>query len=242
MDNALMLGLQTQRVLQRRLDVSANNLANISTAGFKADALMTEEVDDTGASADANPTDIRFVRDVGLTRDMGQGEIASTGNPLDVAIEGNGFFMVQGPNGPQYTRDGAFKLTGDGQLVTGDGRPVLNSGGAPITFDAQGESPTIGRDGAITVAGNEVGRLGVVMFTSPGALSKVGDNLWDAHGQQSQPFDGVVVQGALEGSNVRPVIEITRLIEISRAYQSAAQFVANADALRQRAIQTLGQA
>ena len=238
-----MLGLQTQRVLQRRLDVSANNLANVDTSGFKADELITEEIDDTGASTEVNPTDIRFVRDIGLGRDMSQGEIASTGNPLDVAIEGNGFFMVQGANGqPMYTRDGAFKLAADGQLVTRDGRPVLNSGGAPISIDAQGESPTIGRDGAITVAGNEVGRLGVVMFTAPGALSKVGDNLWDAHGQQSQPFDGVVVQGALEGSNVRPVIEITRLIEISRAYQSAAQFVANADSLRQRAIQTLGQA
>lgn len=243
MDNALLLGLQTQRVLQRRLDVSANNLANVDTSGFKADELITEELDNTGASADVNPTDIRFVRDIGLGRDMSQGEIASTGNPLDVAIEGNGYFMVQGLNGqPMYTRDGAFKLTGDGQLVTGDGRAVLNSGGAPIAIDAQGESPTIGRDGAITVAGNEVGRLGVVMFAAPGALSKVGDNLWDAHGQQSQPFDGVVVQGALEGSNVRPVVEITRLIEISRAYQSAAQFVANADSLRQRAIQTLGQA
>ena len=238
-----MLGLQTQRVLQRRLDVAANNLANINTSGFKADELLTEEVDNTGASADVSPTDIRFVRDIGLTRNMAQGDIATTGNPLDVAIEGNGFLMVQGPNGqPMYTRDGALKITGEGQLVTGDGRPVLNSGGAPITLDLQGESPTIGRDGAITAAGTEVGRLGVVMFTAPGALSKVGDNLWDAHGQQSQPFDGVVVQGALEGSNVRPVLEITRLIEISRAYQSAAQFVANADSLRQRAIQTLGQA
>lgn len=239
-----MLGLQTQRVLQRRLDVAANNLSNVNTSGFKADDLLTEEVDNTGASADENPTDIRFVRDVGLGRDMRQGEIASTGNPLDVAIEGNGFFMVQGPGGQtMYTRDGAFKLSSDGQLVTGDGRPVLNSGGAPITIDSDtGEGPQIGRDGAITVAGNEVGRLGVVMFAAPGALSKVGDNLWDAHGQASEPFDGVVMQGALEGSNVRPVIEITRLIEISRAYQSAAQFVANADSLRQRAIQTLGQA
>src|SRR6476661_7232429 len=164
MDNALMLGLQTQRVLQRRLDVSANNLANINTSGFKADELLTEEVDDTGASAEVDPTDIRFVRDVGLARDLSQGEIASTGNPLDVA----GFFMVQGPQGQtMYTRDGAFKLSGEGQLVTADGRPVLNSGGAPITIESDtGESPQIGRDGAITVAGNEVGRLGVVMFAA----------------------------------------------------------------------------
>jgi flagellar basal-body rod protein FlgF len=173
-------------------------------------------------------------------RDMRQGPIAMTGNPFDVAIEGDGFFMVEGPDGPLYTRDGAFSITGEGRVVTADGRAVLNSGGAPIVFDPQGESPAIGRDGAITVAGVEVGRIGVVSFTAPGALSKVGDNLWDAQDQPPGEFEGVVLQGALEGSNVRPVIELTRLIEISRAYQSAARIVSNADELRQRAIQQLG--
>jgi flagellar basal-body rod protein FlgF len=240
MDNALMLGLQTQRVLQRRMDVAANNLANVATAGFKADGLVLAEADATTAHAQANPSDIRFVRDVALMRDMRQGPIAMTGNPLDVAIEGDGFFMVEGPSGPLYTRDGAFSLTGEGRLVTSDGRAVLNSGGAPIAFDPQGESPVIGRDGAIRVAGVEAGRIGVASFAAPGALLKVGDNLWDAQAQVSETFEGVVVQGALEGSNVRPVIELTRLIEISRAYQSAAKIVSGADDLRQRAIERLG--
>jgi flagellar basal-body rod protein FlgF len=240
MDNAQMLGLQTQRVLQRRMDVAANNLANISTAGFKADALVLEEVSGTNAHAEEDPRQIRFVRDIGLMRDMGQGPIAMTGNALDVAIEGAGFFMIEGPSGPLYTRDGAFTLTGEGQLSTTDGRAVLNSGGAPIVFDPQGESPSIGRDGAIRVAGVEVGRIGVAAFAAPGALSKVGDNLWDAQGQPTGTFEGVVVQGALEGSNVRPVLELTRLIEISRAYQSAAKIVSGADELRQRAIERLG--
>lgn len=237
-----MLGLQTQRVLQRRMDIAANNLANVATTGFKADALLTEEVDDTGAQATDQPRDVVFVRDVGLMRDMRQGEIAMTGNPLDVAIEGDGFFMVQGPAGTLYTRDGAFTLTGDGRLVTGDGRAVLDSGGSPIVFDAQGESPAIGRDGAIRIAGTEVGRLGVARFQRPGALEKFGENLWDAQGQPQTAFEGVVVQGALEGSNVRPVVELTKLIEISRAYQSAAKIVAGSDELRQRAIERLGRA
>ncbi len=224
------------------MDVAANNLANLATTGFKADALVIETVDDTEAHADADPADIRFVRDVGLMRDMRQGEIAMTGNPLDVAIEGSGFFMVQGPSGPLYTRDGAFTMTGAGQLVTTDGRPVLNSGGSPIVFDPQGESPSIGRDGAINIAGAEVGRIGVAAFAAPHALQKVGDNLWSAQGQTQTTFEGVVVQGALEGSNVRPVIELTRLIEISRAYQSAAKIVSGADELRQRAIERLGRA
>lgn len=240
MDNSLLLGLQTQRVLQRRMDVAANNLANVATAGFKADALVMEEANRTNAHADADPRDIRFVRDVTLMRDMRQGPIAMTGNPLDVAIEGDGFFMVEGPNGPLFTRDGAFTLTGDGRLVTGDGRAVLNSGGTPIVFDAQGESPVIGRDGVIRVAGVEAGQIGVASFAAPGALSKVGDNLWDAQGQAQGEFEGIVVQGAIEGSNVRPVIELTRLIEISRAYQSAARIVSGADELRKSAIERLG--
>jgi flagellar basal-body rod protein FlgF len=236
----MMIGLQTQRVLQRRMDIAANNLANVATAGFKADGLVLEEADDTAASAQADPQDIRFVRDITVMRDMRQGPIAMTGNPLDVAIEGDGFFMVEGPNGPLYTRDGAFSLTGNGELVTSDGRAVLNSGGTPIVFDPQGENPSIGRDGAIRVGGVEAGRLGVVAFTRPGALSKVGDNLWEAQGQTGGAFEGVVMQGAIEGSNVRPVLELTRLIEISRAYQSAARIVSGADELRKSAIERLG--
>lgn len=235
-----MLALQTQRVLQRRLDVTANNLANVNTSGFKADDVMADNVD-TAAHAEDTPEDVIFVRDIGLARDMRQGPIASTDNPLDVAIEGDGFFMVQGIGGEtMYTRDGAFSLAGDGRLVTSDGHAVLSSGGAPIVLDPQGESPSIGRDGVIRVAGVEAGRIGAVRFAAPGALTKVGDNLWDAHGQASGEFQGVVLQGAIEGSNVRPVLELTRLIEISRAYQSAAKIVSNSDELRQRAIQQLG--
>ncbi len=236
-----MLGLQTQRVLQRRMDVTANNLANVATTGFKADELLFEEVEDTAASAEESPTDIVFVRDIGMLHRMEQGPVAMTGNPFDVALEGDGFFMVEGPGGrPLYTRDGAFTLTGEGRLVTSEGRAVLSSGGAPIVLDPQGETPSIGRDGAIRVAGIEAGRIGTAAFAASGALSKVGDNLWDAQGQTPGAFEGVVVQGALEGSNVRPVTELTRLIEISRAYQSAAKIVSGADDLRQRAIERLG--
>jgi flagellar basal-body rod protein FlgF len=240
MDNALMLGLQTQRVLQRRMDVTANNLANVATSGFKADELLFEEVTNTGASAEEAPSDVVFVRDIGILHRMEQGPIAMTGNPLDVALEGDGFIMVEGPNGPLYTRDGAFTLTGEGRLVTSEGRAVLSSGGAPIVLDPQGDTPSIGRDGAIRVAGVEAGRIGVASFAAPGALSKVGDNLWDAQNQAPGEFEGVVLQGALEGSNVRPVVELTRLISISRAYQSAAKIVSQADELRKSAIQQLG--
>lgn len=237
-----MIGLQTQRVLQRRMEITANNLANVATSGFKADSLMLDETTPRRARSEDTPHDIRFVRDMGLARDMSQGAITSTGNPFDVALEGNGFLMVQGENGPLYTRDGALAMNAQGQLVTSEGRPVLGSGGQAIQFDPQGESPSIARDGAISVRGEEVGRLGVVAFERPGALQKVGDNLWEANGQESGEFEGVVVQGAVEASNVRPVIELNRLIEISRAYQSAGNMVASEDDLRKRTLERLGRA
>jgi flagellar basal-body rod protein FlgF len=240
MDNALLIGMQTQRVLQRRLDTAANNLANVNTHGFKADTLVLVEIEADTAKAAEDPSEILFVRDAGLMRDMRQGPIAMTGNPLDVAIEGDGFFMVEGDGGPLYTRDGAFQLSGAGELVTSDGRAVLNAGGTPIVFDPQGESPAIGRDGVVRIAGVEVGRLGVTSFAQPAGLEKLGDNLWHAGGQATTPFEGVVVQGAIEGSNVRPVLELTRLLEISRAYQSAARIVSGSDELRKNAIQSLG--
>ena len=127
---------------------NATSLTPPGGADAGIDATFTVNGSNSPPVATDGVSDVRFVRDIGLTRDMDQGAIAMTGNALDVALEGQGFFMVQGPNGPLYTRDGAFTLTGEGRLVTSDGRAVLSSGGAPIVFDPQGEAPVIGRDGA----------------------------------------------------------------------------------------------
>jgi flagellar basal-body rod protein FlgF len=242
MDNLQLLAVQTQRVLQRRMEAASNNMANVSTSGFKAEGLVTEVDARRPARSQGLPSDIRFVRDVGMSRDFSQGAITKTGEPLDVALEGEGFFTVQGKDGTRYTRDGAFTLDAGGQLVTQNGDPVLNSGGAPIVFDPQGERPQIDADGAIRVAGAEVGRLGVVAFANPAALEQTGDNLWSARGQASTTFEGKVVQGALEGSNVNPVAQLTDIIEISRAYEAAARIVKNGDDLRQRTLERLARA
>lgn len=242
MDNLQLLAVQTQRVMQRRMETAANNLANVSTSGFKADGLLTEMDARRPARSASAPTDVRFVRDVGLTRDMTQGPLSRTGEALDVALEGEGYFTVQSRGGTYYTRNGAFQLDATGQLKTGAGDLVLNSGGAPIVFDPQGEAPKIGADGAITIGGAEVSRLGVVNFAPGTPLEKVGDNLFAAEGAPTGTFEGTVVQGAIEGSNVNPVLELTRIIEISRAYESAARIVRSGDDLRQRTIERLGRA
>lgn len=240
MDSAMLLGLQSQRLLQRRMDIAANNLANVSTTGFKADQLVVEEITPPETFATEGPRDIRFSRDLTVARDLRQGPITVTGNPFDLAIEGEGYFMVQGEDGPLYTRDGAFTLDGAGQVVTGEGRPVLNQGGAPIVVDPRGEQPTIDRQGVIRIAGVEAGRIGVMQFDRPGALERIGENLWDAGEQAGAPAEGQVIQGALESSNVIAIVEMTNLIQISRAYESAARIVRSADDLRQRAIDRLG--
>lgn len=243
MDNLQLLGVQTQRVLQRRLETAANNLANVSTNGFKADTLVTEVADGGRARSADLPRDVRFVRDVGDARDFSQGAITTTGGVFDVALRGDGFFLVADPKlGTVYTRDGAFQLDATGQLVTKDGRNVLNAGGAPIVFDPQGERPTIDAEGAIQVGGAEVGRIGVVNFANPAALEKVGANAFNAKGQATTAFEGSVVQGAIEGSNVNAVVELTRVIEISRAYESAARIVRNGDDLRKSAIERFARA
>lgn len=239
-----MIAMQNQMVLQRRLEAVANNLANLSTSGFKADNFAFEVDVDPAAASVAKPNDIRFVRESGLIRDMSQGAIRMTGSPFDLAIEGQGFFAVQREDGSTaYTRDGAFTLSADGALSTEDGRPVLSDAGAPIVLDLRGEQASIDKDGAINVAGVEAGRVGVYTFEDPESLSKLGDNLYAPGQQAATPSaEARIVQGALEGSNVRAVVELTRMIEISRAYESAARMITNDDTLRKSAIETLGKA
>jgi flagellar basal-body rod protein FlgF len=125
--------------------------------------------------------------------------------------------------------------------VTKDGRQVLSDSGAPLVFDLRGEAPVIDVDGAVSVAGVEAGRIGLYSFTAPDELEKMGDNLYTAGNQAAtKSEDAHLVQGAIEGSNVRAIVEMTRMIEISRAYESASRMVNNDDTLRKSAIQTLG--
>ncbi len=244
MDNALMIGMQTQMVLRRRMEAVANNIANVATSGFKADTF-TFEMDASEAASDSGEVkDIRFVREAGLVRDMASGPIANTGNPFDVAIDGDGFFAIQGDDGAtQYTRDGSFVLGADGRLMTQSGHAVLGESGAPLVFDLRGEQPVIDKTGSISIAGVEAGKLGVFEFEAPEGLEKVGYNAY-APGDQAAiaSAESRVIQGALEGSNVKAVVELTRLIEISRAYESASRMVSGEDELRKSAIEKLGRA
>lgn len=248
MDNATYVGLSKQILLQRELDIVANNLANADTTGFKVESLVsgTDPALPAGTVGVTQP--VQFAVDNGLARDFTQGALSQTGAPLDLAISGSGFFQVQTASGVQYTRDGRFSTNAQSQIVTQSGDPVLDASGSPITINPQGGPPTIGRDGTITqtVQGQSsaqvVGQIGVVSFTDLSALSKQGDGLYSLTTNETPQAstDSVVEQGMLEGSNVQSIIQITDLIRIQRAYEMVSQMMSSTADLSSSTIQTLG--
>ncbi len=234
-----MVGLSAQQVLRQRMDLTANNLANMTTTGFKAEHLVTRELSEQPANATEQPKDIAFVDAWMLQRDFKAGPMERTGNPLDVAIEGEGFFSVATPAGEAFTRDGAFSIGPDGTLVSRSGHAVMGDGG-PIALNTAGGPVTITGEGSIMQDGVTVGRLKVSSFQTPGALEKIGNNLWKATDEApATPEQIKIASGFLEGSNVNAVLELTKMIEISRTYESVASALAQADQLRSQSIEKL---
>jgi len=230
MENALLLGLSRQVALGRELEVVANNLANINTTGYKADRSIFEQFLMPPASGEDFPAgsqQVSFVRDRATWHNMGSGAIQRTGGPTDVAIDGDGFLVVQTPRGQRYTRNGALQINAAGTLVTSAGDPVLGVGG-PIQFQTTDSNISIGEDGTITVregasatSDSSRGKLQIVTFANNDQLQKEGSSLFAApNGVVSQPASAntKVVQGAIEQSNVSAVAEMARMIDITRTY------------------------
>jgi flagellar basal-body rod protein FlgF len=244
MDNALYVGLSRQIVLRREMDIVANNIANADTNGFKVESLLTAETPSAPASTSQGPNPIKFVAETGVARDFGQGALRRTDAPFDVAVEGKGFFKVNTKAGDRFTRDGHFRTDDNGRLVTQAGDPVADDGGGDITLDLQKGPITIADDGTISQGTERVAKIGVYQFTALGALDKAGGNLYQNVSNQ-QPVaatDSKVRQGMLEGSNVNPILEITRMIEVSRAYEQTAQMMASEQDLSRNSVARLGRA
>ena len=248
MDNTMYVGLSKQILLQRELDIAANNLANVDTTGFKVESMVSASDDDNTARTIGVTPPVKFAIDQGRARDFTQGGLTKTGAPFDLAISGDGFFQVQTASGVRYTRDGRFAVNAQSQLVTQTGDAVLDASGSPITVNPQGNTPVIGRDGTITqtvsgqVNSQVVGKIGVVTFPNLSALSKEGDGMYSLATNQSptQSLNPVVQQGMLEGSNVNSVIQITDLIRINRAYEMVSQMLSSTADLTATAVQQLG--
>ncbi len=244
MDNALLLSLSNQMVARRSMEVIANNIANMNTTGFKRESPVFQEyvvkVDAEGAHGRVKEP-LSFVRDTLATHDMSGGEMKTTGNPLDLAIEGDGFFVISTPEGERYTRNGNFGRDDTGRLVTSSGNPVLDDGGSEIVFSPEETSVTIARDGSISTEQGIRGRLGVVAFDNPQTLKPIGDSLWEAAEAPVTVEGNTVVQGMLESSNVQPVVEMVRMIDIMRSYQASTELLNAGEELSRRAVQKLGE-
>lgn len=242
MQNALFVGVSSQVALQRELDVIANNMANVSTTGFKGRSTRFQEYLMPTASADSFQTSDRrvsYVIDQGTALDLGQGAIEPDGNPLHVAVNGEAFLGVQTPQGVRYTRNGAFEIDAKGTLVNSDGYAVQGEGG-PITINAQETGLSIGPDGTISTDLGVRGRVRLVTFANPQRLTNECANLY-ASTEQPQPagIKGRLESGALEKSNVKPVLEMTRLMDVNRTYAMVSSVITRLDDLRGTAIRRL---
>ncbi len=244
MDNALLITLSAQNALIRQMEAAANNIANVTTNGFKSESVLFTPYNKDPASIVEKPTEIDFVRDYTIARDMRPGALIRTDNSFDVALTSDGFFTIQDANGVAYTRDGSFTLDPNGVLVTHSGKPVLDTGGQPITIDVTQGTPQIGKTGIITQNGTEVATLGIASFARPGALDKIGDNLLRANaaaGQATPTETPEIVQGMIEGSNTVAIQELTKIMEINRAFEQATKLQKQAEDLRSKAINKLAQ-
>lgn len=221
MDNSVYIALSRQSTLFRDMNAVANNIANVNTTGYKAEKVMfTDYLVDDG-----NRHKMAFSQDIASYRDLAEGAMESTGNELDVAIEGPGYFMVQAPFGVGYTRAGNFTLNNNGQMVTHDGYPVLDEGGQPIEIPPEAQTIEIGENGLILIDGVEGGVLGVREFANQQELKPVSQNLLRADGGGIEAIASRVVQGAIEKSNVNAVQELTRMIQVSRAVGGTAKYI-----------------
>jgi len=250
MENALLIGLSRQMALQRELDVVANNIANLNTTGYKADGDLFQEYMSPVARSERFQRPDRpmsFVLDRATWHDLGQGPLQQTGNPLDVAIDGNAFLAVQTPRGERYTRNGALQINANGELVTTEGYQVIGDTG-PIVFQPGDQNIAINREGTITVrertnvAESPRGRLRLVSFAQPERLSKDGATMFAAPAglaPQPAPASAGVIQGSIEKSNVRGIIEMTHMIDVTRAYTAVSSMLQTQSDLRRTAIQQL---
>ncbi len=215
MSNSIYATISRQDGLLKELQVVANNIANANTTGYKTDrAVFAEYLVSTGTDTPSLSMGALAGHDFDLT----QGTVKFTGGKFDVAIQGEGFFALQTPAGERLTRAGSFQVSADGELITPDGASVLDAGNTPIQIPPEAVNISIAGDGTITVDGELLGQLGV--FRANGQLQRDTDTRFAAAGGIEPVENANVLQGALEASNVSPVLEMARMIEVQRAYEA----------------------
>lgn len=226
METTSYIALSNQGALRREMDSIANNMANMNTTGFKGERMMFVDHLTRSRSGDFIADQrLAFVRDIANYRDTSEGPIEQTGNTLDVAIHGDGYFAVQTPDGERYTRSGNFRLDNGGQLVTQDGLPVLSDAGAPIFFAREDTTITIAGDGSVSTENGLLGKLRVVTFDNQQDMLGVGSGLYTTDQAPIAKPDAQIAQYALEKSNIEAITEMTRMMDVNRKYASTQKMI-----------------
>lgn len=248
MDSNSSILLSGEMALRRQLEVTANNIANMDTTGFKREAPVfqayVDKIDDSPVPANEAKR-VNYVLDYGTVHDLTAGSFKPTGNPLDFMINGMGYFGVRtGEGGIAYTRNGHFLIDAAGFLVDNQGRQVMGADEQPIEIDlAQRTSVSVSASGAIRGAEGDIGRIGVYQFPNEGLVEQRGDGLFDGVGGEVAAADAVNLKvGGLESSNVNGVVETTALVEVQRRYEASRKISQSINELRRSAIQRLGRA
>lgn len=240
MENSSVIAVSRQAVLRRSMSVIANNLANMNTTGFKGEKMMFVEhlVRSKGGSTIGGDK-LAFVRDVATVRDLSEGDFKKTSNPLDLAIHGEGYFVVGTQNGQRYTRNGNLQLDAAGQLVTRNGDPILSDGGDPFFFSPGDVNIDIASDGTLSTENGVMGKIALVQFQNKRDMNLVAGGLYTSR-QEAIPVENPqIAQGMLEESNVKPIVEMTRMIEVHRTYDNAKKFIEREDDRQQQMIKEL---
>ncbi|WP_374764503.1 flagellar basal-body rod protein FlgF [Yunchengibacter salinarum] len=245
MDTSLLLGLSQRAALRRKMDVIANNIANMSTTAYKKEnVVFRQHLMDAKNAEGTMGGKLSYVMDHGVTRDMKAGDMQHTGNPLDVFISGPGYLNVENAQGEErYTRNGKLTIDNESFLVTLNGDRVLDDNGQPIQFDPDDTDITITKDGTISSRLGEVARLGLSTFANQAALKREGASLYKTD-QAPEPADFPevqVVQGAVEQSNIDAIKSFVEMTKVMKEYQSSSRNESGINEMRQDAIDRLAQ-
>ncbi|MEM1274934.1 MAG: flagellar hook-basal body complex protein [Pseudomonadota bacterium] len=237
MDNPGYVTLSRQSALAAKMDAIANNIANISTDGFRRESMVFAEVVDAltveGGSLSQSAARVRMT-------DFSQGPLRQTGGTFDLAIEGDGFFMIEDSDQVALSRAGSFARNEVGELVTAEGRRVLDIGEAPILIPAEVRSVSVGTDGTISADGAPIAQLGLVTVPDMTQLTRQESGLMVSDQQLEPAENASVFQGFIEQSNVNPVWEITEMIKVQRAYEMGQAFLQSEDERIRQFIRTAG--